>query len=186
MRGAHGRLAAALPDDDIRAIPSRFARDGTVQDVQRRHRHSHLPSWLGILWALALVGLFLLPSDFRAGSESIHGHSLVHLLIDAADGRIDHRHADNDGLRPVAVLDWLDPSVQDPAASDVRSAGSIDVGEHQESTSVSSGVHLLLVPLMLVPALVGPRQRAIVPGVRLTGRSPLVLLPPPRWTRIAT
>ncbi|NKE12816.1 hypothetical protein FVP47_09520, partial [Mycobacterium tuberculosis] len=41
---------------------------------------------------LALLGLFLLPIQMRAGTEYVHPHALLHLLLDASDHEIDHHH----------------------------------------------------------------------------------------------
>lgn len=42
------------------------------------------------LRALALLGLFLLPLQMRAGTTYVHPHSFLHLLLDGRDGVIDH------------------------------------------------------------------------------------------------
>jgi hypothetical protein len=61
-------------------------------------RNLHLPRAIprpriaSTLRALALVGLFLLPIQMRAGTEYVHPHALLHLLLDASDHEIDHHH----------------------------------------------------------------------------------------------
>ena len=61
-----------------------------------RHQYLHLPRSIAfpraasLLRALALFGLFLLPMQMRAGTDYLHPHALVHLLLDAGDHVLDH------------------------------------------------------------------------------------------------
>jgi hypothetical protein len=134
---------------------------------------------------MALLGLLLLPSTYRAGAESAHAHSLIQLWADATNGtvrhHIDHRlaHASSG-----PSSSWFDPAVGNTGSvlmtnfDDERP----DAMEHQESTPVSSGVHLLLIAM---PAIVSFRvcQAPIAaPCRRHSGLSPRILVPPPRWT----
>ena len=43
--------------------------------------------------AWRMLGLCLLPTDYRAGAETAHAHSLFQLWLDAADGGVFHEHA---------------------------------------------------------------------------------------------
>jgi len=130
--------------------------------------------------------MLMLPSDFRAGSESAHGHSLIHLWADAADGHIAHQHQ---GLHAFAghqpLVDWLDPVVED-ATPDLADASAPDVGDHDDSTSPASGVHLLLAAISIVPPISAPRMHAIAVSRRPCGVAPRVLLPPPRSLLVTT
>ena len=144
--------------------------------------------WFSLLWGMALLGLLLLPSNYRAGAESAHAHSLIQLSADAANGTIRH-HLDH-GLAhpdPGRSSSWFDPTI---GAIGSPSAGGFD-DEHpdapapQESAPVSSGVHLLLTTLMAIVAL-GMYQAPIdVLDRRHSGLSPRILVPPPRWTPAA-
>jgi hypothetical protein len=64
--------------------------------TQHQFRYLHLPRmspplcFSSLLRLLALLGLFLLPIQMRAGTEYVHPHALLHLLLDAADDEIDH------------------------------------------------------------------------------------------------
>jgi hypothetical protein len=138
---------------------------------------------------MALLGLLLLPSNYRAGAESAHAHSLIQLWADATNGTIRH-HIDH-GLAqhgPERSSSWFDPSVGDtdtaPAADfdDERP----DAADQQESVPVSSGVHLLLTTMTAIIALGTCRAPIDVSGRRHSGLSPRILVPPPRWTLAAS
>ena len=64
-----------------------------------QHQRRHLPRAIPHLRAasalrlLALLGLFLLPIQMRAGTEFVHPHALLHLLLDASDNVLDHHPA---------------------------------------------------------------------------------------------
>ena len=128
----------------------------------------------GLLWSLALLGVILLPSQYRAGADFAHAHSLVQLWIDAADGTVHHHHEGSTA--------WFEPDQSSPASGSLLAADEehLDVGEHDDSTPTSSGVHLLLSVLPgLTAVTTGPRLAA-GPDRCLTGHTPRVLLPPPR------
>jgi hypothetical protein len=158
--------------------------------VQHIFSGSHTPAWSGLLWGLALLGLLLLPTDYRAGAETAHGHALIQLWFDAADGAIHHHHAPvaagNSAPRDV-VQDWLEPAVVDPAERDVRAAGDDrpDVGSQQDSAPVGGSVHLL-VKIVVFLVLAVARPAPTVKSRRAPqGRVTRVLLPPPRWAPLA-
>jgi hypothetical protein len=129
---------------------------------------------LTALWALALLGLFLLPLDYRAGANTAHAHSLVQLWIDAADGAVHHHHGE-----PMA---WFEPDHSSPASGSLFAADEErpDVGEHDDLTPTSSGVHLLLSVLPGLAAMSAGPRLAAVPDRYRRGHTPRVLLPPPR------
>jgi hypothetical protein len=55
-----------------------------------------------LIHLLALVSLFLLPVQVRAGAVAPHPHALLQLMIDAADGKIDHHAGNRDQAPPAA------------------------------------------------------------------------------------
>jgi hypothetical protein len=135
----------------------------------------------GLLWALALLGLFLLPSDFRAGAATVHAHSIVQLWIDARDGVVEHHHHGyalphaGDG----SARDWFDPAfgmVDPPSASNEDP----DVAEHNDSVPTASGGPFLLAAALTLPAIGGLRGPTPALSTPLLGRSPRIPLPPPR------
>lgn len=132
--------------------------------------------WAGLLWSMALVGLLLLPSNFRAGGEITHGHSLLQLWADAADGHIDHHHH-HQAAAP--LLDWLDP-IADTAAQSAPDQNGIDVGGHDDSTPAPGTVHLLPATLTFFLAFAIVRLPSFQKEQTLVGCCPDVLLPPPR------
>jgi hypothetical protein len=132
------------------------------------------PSCSGLLWSLALLGVILLPSQYRAGADIAHGHSLVQLWIDAADGAVHHHHEGS----PAQV----DPHHSSPTSGSLFATGEErpDIGEHDDSTPTSSGVHLLLSVIPALAAVATRPRPAAGPDRCLTGQTPRVLLPPPR------
>jgi hypothetical protein len=154
--------------------------------IVRRPLAQHaVPGWIRALWGLALLSLFLLPSDYRAGGESVHGHSLIHLWADAADGRVEHHH--HGGVIPPAHAgraDWLDPRVEsDVATGPVPSSQDRpDVPEQHDSAPASSGIHFVLVAMTLLPAVAVVRHLPFGNDRPLIGCCLKIPLPPPRWT----
>ena len=61
---------------------------------------------------MALLGLLLLPANYRAGAESAHAHSLIQLWTDVSNGTVRH-HVDHDRVHPSPGVSssWFDPSV---------------------------------------------------------------------------
>jgi hypothetical protein len=142
--------------------------------VRRRPWTFRPPTRSGLLWSLALLGVILLPSYYRAGADIAHAHSLAQLWIDAADGAVHHYH--------VEATAWSEPDRSSPAREALFAAGEErpDVGEHDDSIPTSSGVHLLLSVIPVLTAVsTGPRLAAAPDRCR-TGHTPRVLLPPPR------
>jgi hypothetical protein len=135
---------------------------------------------------MALVGIFLLPSDYRAGAEIAHGHSLVHLWVDAIDGTVRHAHDYHGPPDSASALttSWLDPLIGDPGNVGTSHANDWqpDVAEHQESAPIASGVQLLLT-MVFVPLALGVRLDPVGSSDRpVAGLTPRIVLPPPRWT----
>jgi hypothetical protein len=134
-------------------------------------------AWAGLLWSMALLGLCLLPSNFRGGGELSHGHSLLHLWADAADGHIDHHHHYRQTAAP--LVDWLDP-VADAAAQSAPDGDEIDVGGHDDSSPAPGTVHFLPATATFFIAFGGARLPSFQNERTHVGCCPDVLLPPPR------
>jgi hypothetical protein len=138
---------------------------------------------------LALLGLLLLPATYRAGAETAHAHSLIQLWADAAKGTI-HHHLDH-GMGhpgPGESSSWFDPSVSDTGTN---SSAGVDDGRpdtlgQQESTPMSSGIDLLLAAIMALVALGICQTPLGIPDRRQCGLPSRILVPPPRWTLVAS
>jgi hypothetical protein len=145
-------------------------------------------TWFVLLWGMALLGLLLLPSNYRAGAKSAHAHSLIQLWVDANNGTVRH-HIDHwlAHPNPGASSSWFDPSVggTGSTASMAFDDQRPDAADHQESAPVSSGVHLLLTTMMAIVALGMCQVPVAFPDRRQSGLSPRILVPPPRWTPAA-
>lgn len=161
-------------------------QEAATQSVQRRRRNPVLMEWQRLFWGMALLGLFLLPSDYRAGAETGHSHSLIQLWLDAGDGQVRHEHfrtrTPNSFLAQASS--WFEPEVNDVStdqASQIEHETS-DVGDQHESAPTASEFHLNLLPATLT-LLSGTHEMPIARSDRrLAGLSPPILLPPPRWT----
>jgi hypothetical protein len=167
----HGTLEIDDPDDRRRHSPAR----GVLPFIVKLRSVVGSRWWpAGLVWTLALLGLFLLPIDFRAGAEQAHAHALLHLWADASDGAI-HHHG--------SVGDWLDPAVGSTASdAAVSSAATADVGDHEDSAPAAGGVSFLLGAMTALPAL-SPRSTEIFcSSRRLVGYVPRMASPPPKWT----
>jgi hypothetical protein len=138
---------------------------------------------------MALLGLLLLPATYRAGAERAHAHSLIQLWADAAKGTI-HYHLDHEMVHPGPgeSSSWFDPFISDTGTS---SSVGVDEGRPDalgqlESTPMSSGIDLLLTAMMALVALGICPAPLGVPNRRQRGLSPRILVPPPRWTLVAS
>jgi hypothetical protein len=137
---------------------------------------------------MALLGLLILPSNYRAGAESAHPHSLIQLWADATKGTVRH-HIDH-GMahgNPSFSSSWFDPAVGNTGPTQAMDLGDErpDSMEHQESTPVPSGVHLLLAGMMAIVSFGVCQPPVAAPDQRHSGLSPRVHVPPPRWTLAA-
>jgi hypothetical protein len=141
------------------------------------------PLWSALLSGLALLGLLVLPIDYRGGSVQPHAHSLLQLIVDSGDGHFSHVHAGSVAVDPPAnAKSWFDPVADPPAGEPValENAEGIDSGQQHGSVATYSSIPFLLVAAIVVAAPVGARREAIVAAGRLIGRSPRLPLPPPR------
>jgi hypothetical protein len=123
-----------------------------------------------MLRVLALLGLFLLPMQMRAGTEHVHPHALLHLLMDAADSEIDH-HA-NEEAQGHGQSDHSGHPLR-------REAASPDFPTFESIQMAAGGLAVTLVTIvfLLMPSTrerVWPRREAWI-GRRLRPE-----LPPPR------
>src|SRR5687768_12233062 len=65
-------------------------QEAATRVVQRRSSQSRVSTRIYLLWSMALLGLLLLPANYRAGAESAHAHSLIQLWTDANNGTVRH------------------------------------------------------------------------------------------------
>jgi hypothetical protein len=137
---------------------------------------------------MALLGLLLLPANYRAGATSAHAHSLIQLWADANNGTVRH-HVDHGRAHPSPGVSssWFDPSVGRTGSTVTMSFADErpDAAEQQESAPVSSGVHLLLTITVAIVTLRMCQAPIEVPHRRYSGLAPRITVPPPRWTRAA-
>jgi hypothetical protein len=142
--------------------------------VRRRFWTTQPLSCSGLLWGLALLGVILLPSDYRAGAEFPHAHSLVQLWVDAEDGTVHHHE--------MGATAWDDvaSSSHERESQLGASEKSPDIGEHEDSMPTTSGIDLLLSAITMLVAAPASQMPAFGPQRRLTGQIPRVILPPPR------
>ena len=163
--------------------------EAATRIVPRRSSESRVSTWFSLLWGMALLGLLLLPANYRAGAESAHAHSLIQLWADAANGTVRH-HLDHAMVHPglAESSSWFDPTVSDTGT--ISSVGvddeRPDAVAQQESTPMSSGIDLLLTAMMALVALGICRAPLGVPDRRQRGQPPRILVPPPRWTPVAS
>lgn len=97
-------------------------------------RHLGDLAWVpSLVRGVALIGLFLLPIQMRAGAQAPHPHALLHLLLDASDGSFDHHTLDetastvsHDHVGAVTAADSHEPDVPDVGTS-VSAAGGLAI-----------------------------------------------------------
>lgn len=96
-----------------------------------------------------VLALLFLPVQMRAGAEAAHSHSLLHLLLDARDGEIDHHHDEGDHAHAHQTQPGdecrVNPDI--PSLEETRQTGSVSM--------LSAIVVILAVPV--------ERSRAIWP-----------------------
>jgi hypothetical protein len=129
-----------------------------------------LPRGASLLRALALLGLFLLPIQLRAGTEYVHPHALLHLLVDATDQEIDHHHT---AASPAhGHGDHSDHAPRDAAVSP-------DLPTFESIQMAAGGLAVTLVTLVLL--LITSMQERVWPRREAwSGRRVRPDLPPPR------
>jgi hypothetical protein len=134
----------------------------------RGNRRLHLARALRLL---ALLGLFLLPIQMRAGTTYVHPHALLHLLLDAADNGIDHHH-------PATTPPDHAHGGQGKSSRGTATA-SPDLPTFESIQMAAGGLAVTLVALVLL--LFTARQERVWPR-REAWRDRRVLpeLPPPR------
>ncbi|MDQ2655096.1 MAG: hypothetical protein M3Z20_18855 [Chloroflexota bacterium] len=140
---------------------------------------SRIAGWIAPFWILALIGLLFLPTEYRGGASAPHSHALLQLLLDAQDGHFAHVHAHPEASAGFAY-GWLDPAVADDAGT---MHGGPDVGGQQESAPALSIITFLVV-LPPLPMTRNALPRVVPETRRLNGRTPRVLIPPPRAAAI--
>ena len=163
-------------------------QEAATRAVPRRWSDSRVPIGSCLLWGMALLSLLLLPTDFRAGAEAPHGHSLFQLWADASDGRVGHHVArELFASGPILSPTWFDPvagETQDIRTSGLRGERPDVAGQH-ESAPVSGGIDLL-VTVMAAVVIVGMSEVPLALSDRSSiGLPARILVPPPRWTATA-
>ena len=136
-----------------------------------------------LLCSFALLGLLALPIDYRGGSDQPHSHTLLQLLIDGGDGHLLHAHAMSAEMEAsLDVKSWFDPVVGATVAERgvPDRATDVDPGQQHGPASTYSSMPFLLAALIFVAVPIGRLRETVTDSRRLTGRAPLVLLPPPR------
>ena len=133
-----------------------------------------------------MLGLLLLPSDYRAGAQTAHAHALVHLWIDASDGAVLHHHVPAPVAPQGAAWDWLEPMVEVAESESVQTGDARpDIGGHHDSNPAGGSVHLLIKTVAILVLALARHVPAATPSRSPKGRAVRVLLPPPRWTSLA-
>jgi hypothetical protein len=123
-----------------------------------------------LVQALALIGLFTLPVQMRAGTEHSHPHALFQLLLDARDGVIDHHFGQDEEAHQTNHQRSYSPSAaQHP---DLPALGS--------AVQTGGGLALLatLVFAVLLPS--GEVERIWPPSRHWRQRNSIPEPPPPR------
>lgn len=126
--------------------------------------------WAMLLHVLALAGLFMFPVEMRAGTERPHPHALLHLLVDASDGAIDHHALPNHPL----------PAIE--RENHETSPETLPPDLPSTESSVTGGTGLVAIPALILQFLLMPGQvRRIWPHDRLRqGYLPPLETPPPQ------
>ena len=134
------------------------------------------PAWmLGFVRALALLSLFLLPIQMRAGTQHPHPHALLHLLLDASDGSFDHHTLGEEPATPT----------HDHSGTVAEAGGQRpDIPTLGMSVSALGGLAILaaLVTSLIIPSPLADRIWLFPTCWR--GRFPALEPPPPRITSV--
>jgi hypothetical protein len=174
-----------LHDRDGRPLASSIAilQKAVTFTVRRGFLLPSFSTCSSLLWGMTLVSLFLLPTDYRAGAETAHAHSLFQLWLDAADGSVFHEHTGQSATKEsvTSTISWFDPTFalvdSDPHPA---SAHDSDLAHQQDSAPAISGIDILLTTLAYLPLLLKTRKPEPDAPLPLLGRFPQVLSPPPR------
>lgn len=129
-----------------------------------------------VLRLLALLGLFLLPMQMRAGAEYVHPHAVWQLLL---AGGLDHHHQP---AEPAAEAHGdHGPHASEATRSSNRDSASPDIPASGSTLIAAGGLAVSLTPFLLL--LLTSRGEPIWPrwsvwfGLRVAPD-----LPPPRWS----
>lgn len=141
-------------------------------------RSSDIDRRLTPLWTLALLGILLFPTNYRAGAMTAHGHSLFQLWADAADGRVQHHGAPSSDAAS-NQRSGFDPSVIDQTVT-VNDQAASDGGDQSDSEPASFGAKFFVTSVTFSIAAVAVREPIVLPLRPLYGWSPAVPSPPPR------
>ena len=142
-------------------------------------RFTKLHPGMILIWTWALLGLVFLPTNYRAGAATAHGHALLQLWADARDGRVQHHDASVPESAGSAY-GWLNPLVTDPAPAQDDDT-SPDIGEQNDSASRAGSLHFLAAVGDLPAADVASRPVIAAAAPLPAGRLPEAPTPPPRW-----
>ncbi|MFN8590982.1 MAG: hypothetical protein U0031_05910 [Thermomicrobiales bacterium] len=123
-----------------------------------------------MLWSMALLGLILLPTNYRAGAQVAHAHSLIQLWLDSASG-VKHHH-------DAVTGNWLDPEVGDMSRTGHDTQP--DPGHQEDSAPAVAGFHFILALTFALPLPSRGEAPLFAPVRRLFGRMTPVPSPPPR------
>lgn len=119
---------------------------------------------------LALLGLFLLPIQMRAGTAYAHPHALLHLLLDASDNVIDHHLA-------TATPDQGHGDHSDHSRREATASPDLPTFESIQMAAGGLAVSLVTLALFLIIS----RQERVWPRREAwSGRHVQPDLPPPR------
>ena len=142
------------------------------------HQHLNLPRLrphlrlASLLRLLALLGLFLLPIQMRAGAEYVHPHALLHLLVDSGNHSIDHHQ------QPIPVAtDHVQGDHSDHVRRDENAAPDLPTFESIQMAAGGLAVTLVVATLLLI---VSRRERIWPRREMWYGLRVLPEIPPPR------
>jgi hypothetical protein len=144
--------------------------------AQLRRYHGARPTWSALFAVLALLGLLIIPIDYRGGDAHPHAHSLLQLVLDASDGILLHDHADpRPAFSGSEHRSWFEPDT----AVTSSERGTSEGATHGVVDSYS-GIPFLLAALVTVTFAVGFGIERSSDSHRLRGRIPEILCPPPQ------
>ncbi len=149
--------------------------------VRHRRAHSVLTGVQRLLALSAVVGVCMMPVDYRGGARTPHAHALFQLLFDAAQGSPDH-HGN--------TVHALSDRASAPRAN--QRAMMVDASR-AEPPALQSPLPPIEQPLAVAALIVvalalnaGRRMRSPIALVHRVGRTLRPLIPPPRPGAVAT